>query len=61
MKLRGECNRFGAREIAFLGDLDVAGLAGKHADLQASPFGERGIVGEILAARGGRAAMGVKQ
>ena len=33
-----------------LGDLDVAGLAGKHADLEAGPFGERGIVGEIVAA-----------
>ena len=47
---RGEHVRLGAGEIAFGGDLDVAGLAGKYADLHAGPFGERGVVGEILAA-----------
>ena len=40
----------GAGEILFVGDLDVAGLAGEDADLQAGPFGERGVVGEIVAA-----------
>ncbi len=56
-KLRG----FGAREIVRVGDLDIAGLAGKDADLEAGPFGERGVVGEILAACLGRAAMGCEQ
>ncbi len=55
---RRKLHGFGAREIVRVGDLDVAGLAGKDADLEAGPFGERGVVGEILAACRGRAAMG---
>ena len=32
-------------------ELDIAGLALEHADRHAGPFGERGVVGEIIAAR----------
>ena len=44
-----------------VGDLDVAGLAGEHADFHAGPFGQRGVVGEIVAALLGGAAMRVEQ
>ena len=44
-----------------VGDLDVAGLAGEHRDFHAGPFGERGVVGEIVAASRGGAAVRVEQ
>jgi hypothetical protein len=47
---RAEGDHFGPSEIGFIGDLDVARLAGKRAHFQAGPFGQRGIVGEVGAA-----------
>ena len=38
-----------AREILRVGDLDIARLAFEHGDLHAGPFGERGVVGEVVA------------
>ncbi len=48
---RGELRRRDAREILFRGQLDVGALALEHAHLHPRPFRERGIVGEIVAAR----------
>src|SRR5665213_3432944 len=58
---RAEHMRLGAREIAVFGNLDVAGLARKHADLEPGPFGERGVVSEVLSALRGGAAVCVEQ
>ena len=58
---RRKLRSFGAGEIALIGDFDVAGLAGKHADLQARPFGECGVVGEVVAALRGGAAVRLEQ
>ena len=60
-ELRRGLHCFGTGEVARLGDFDVAGISGKHAYLHAGPFDKRGVVGEILAAAGGSAAMGVEQ
>ena len=58
---RGEGRGVRAGEILRCCDLDVAGLAGKSGDGEASPFGERRVVGEIAAAGGGGVAMRVEQ
>ena len=42
------CASFGAGKIVIGGHLHVAGFALEHADAMAGPFGERGVVGEIL-------------
>ena len=53
--------RFGAAEIVFRGQLGVALLAGERGDLQARPFDERCVVGEIVAAFVCRAAVRVEE
>ena len=58
---RRHAQGFGADEIVAGGQLHVAGLALEHGDALSGPFGERSIVGEILAARGRGAAVGVEQ
>ena len=54
---RGAMRSFGAGEILVGRDLHVAGLAFEYADAMTGPFGERGVVGEILAPCRRRAAM----
>ena len=58
---RGELGRFGAGEILVGGELHVAGLALERGHLESGPFGQRGIVGEILAAGRLRAPMRLEQ
>ena len=58
---RRHAQGFGADEIVAGGQLHVAGLALEHGDALSGPFGKRGIVGEILAARGRGAAVRVEQ
>ena len=49
---RGEVRLLGARKILRRGELHVGGLAFEGRDRHASPFGERGVIGEVVA--GGR-------
>ena len=44
---------FSAAEIIVGGDLHVPSLTLERGDLEARPFGERGVVGEIVTPRGG--------
>ena len=53
----GQSGRFDAQEILRRGELDVAGLAGEGGDRHPRPFGERGVVGEVVARRAVRASM----
>ena len=53
--------RLGPGEILGGGQLHVAAFAREHRDLEAGPFGERGVVGEIVAARRRGLAMRVEQ
>src|SRR4029078_7472178 len=57
----GGLRRLGACEIFWRGELDVAGLAGEHTDGHAGPFGQRGVVGKVLAAFLGCTAVSVEQ
>ena len=57
---RGELQDFGADKIVVGRQLHVAGFAFEHADAMAGPFGERGIVGEVLEAGGGGAPMRIE-
>ena len=56
----GEFRRFGAGEILVGGELHVGCLPLEGRDLQAGPFGERRVVGEIVAA-GRRARAGARR
>src|SRR5690242_1720887 len=53
--------RLSAREIFRCGQLDIARLASKYAYGHARPFGERGVVREIVAALRGCPAVSVEQ
>src|SRR5437762_11168457 len=57
----GKLRRLRARKIFVGRELHVAGLALEGRNLEAGPFGERGIVGEILPPGRLRAAMGIEQ
>src|SRR4029078_7579589 len=57
----GGLRRLGTRKILWRRELDVAGLASEHAHRHAGPFGQRGVVGEIVAALFGRPAVRFKQ
>ena len=57
----GELGGLGADEIAVGGEFDVFRLALEGRHLEACPFGERGVVGEIVAARRCRPPMRVEQ
>ena len=56
----GRRRRLGHRPVQILGagDFAVAGIAGHCGDVEARPFADRRIVGEILPALGSGAAMG---
>ena len=56
---RRHAQRFGPGEIVVGRELHVAGLASEYAYAMAGPFGERGVVGEIVAAGGRGAAVRV--
>src|SRR5258705_7381112 len=58
---RGELPGLGPGKILRRRELDVAGLAIKHVDRHAGPFGQGGIIGEMVAARRQRLAMGRQQ
>ena len=49
-----ELGHLGAGEIIVCGQLHVASLTREGSDLEARPFGERGVVGKIVAACGRR-------
>src|SRR5579863_3745695 len=51
---------FGANKIVVGGKLHVGSLARENGDAVAGPFGERGVVGKILAASCRRAMMRVE-
>jgi hypothetical protein len=54
---RSRLRRFRTRKVLRRRELHIAGLAREHADGQAGPLGESGIVGKIVAALRGRATM----
>ena len=51
----------GTDEIVVRGELDVCGFTLERADLDACPFGERGVIAEIVATRCFRPAMRLQQ
>src|SRR4029079_17634490 len=53
--------RLGLGEVFVGGEFHVAGFAGKYANLQACPFAQRCVVGEIVKAALGGAPMRLKQ
>ena len=57
----GQRAGFGAGKVVIGGQFHVAGLACKNSDAVPGPFGQRRIVGEILAARSSRAAVRVQR
>ena len=53
--------RFSAAEIIVGGELHVPGLTLERGDLEARPFGERGVVGEIVTPCGGGPPMRIEK
>ena len=51
----------GAHEVIRRGELHIGGFALEGADLDAGPFGQRRVIGEVLAPGGARPLMGLQQ